>query len=117
MPCSRLSCGSIRRQVSNASIWRWQRRAWPRALDLFVACYGAFAGDVALAFLARGGLYVGGGIAARLAPRLERGDFIAAFNAKGRHGELARSIPVRLIVNENLGLLGAAQLAAGEDRR
>jgi len=85
-----------------------------RALDLFVACYGAFAGDIALAFLARGGLYLGGGIAAKLAPRLAQGDFIAAFNAKGRHGALAASIPVRLLRNEQLGLVGAA-LAAVRD--
>lgn len=83
-----------------------------RALDLFVACYGAFAGDIALAFLARGGLYLGGGIAAKLAPRLAQGDFMAAFNAKGRHAGLAASIPVRLLRNEKLGLLGAAAWAA-----
>jgi len=84
-----------------------------RALDLFVACYGAFAGDIALAFLARGGLYVCGGIAAKLARRLAAGDFLAAFNDKGRHRELAVSIPVRVVTNEKLGLLGAAR-AAGE---
>lgn len=79
------------------------------ALDLFISCYGAFAGDVALAFLARGGVYVGGGIAAKLARRLAEPDFLAAFNDKGRHRELLGSIPVRLITNEKLGLLGAAR--------
>jgi glucokinase len=83
-----------------------------RALDLFVSCYGAFAGDMALAFLARGGLYVCGGIAAKLARRLAAGDFLAAFNEKGRHRELVASIPVRVVTNEKLGLLGAARAAA-----
>jgi glucokinase len=83
-----------------------------KALDLFVGCYGAFAGDVALAFLARGGLYVCGGIAAKLARRLAEGDFLAAFNDKGRHRELGASMPVRLVTNEKLGLLGAARVAA-----
>ncbi|MGQ0655716.1 MAG: glucokinase [Betaproteobacteria bacterium] len=83
-----------------------------KALDLFVDCYGAFAGDVALAFLARGGVYVCGGIAAKLARRLGQGDFLAAFNDKGRHRELLASIPVRVVINEKLGLLGAARAAA-----
>lgn len=83
-----------------------------KALDLFVGSYGAFAGDVALAFLARGGVYVGGGIAAKLARRLVEGDFLAAFNDKGRLRELVASIPVRVVINEKLGLLGAARAAA-----
>ncbi len=82
-----------------------------RALDLFVACYGAFAGDVALAFLARGGVWIVGSIAARLRERLSRPDFLAAFNDKGRHRPLVEATPVRLAVNEQLGLLGAAWAA------
>lgn len=83
-----------------------------KALGLFIRCYGAFAGDVALAFLARGGVYICGGIAAKLAGRFRQGDFIAAFNDKGRHAPLVQSIPLRLVVNEDLGLLGAAYAAA-----
>lgn len=83
-----------------------------KALDFFVHCYGTFAGDIALAFLARGGLYVSGGIAAKLAHRLAAGDFLTAFNDKGRHQGLAASIPVRVVTNEKLGLLGAARAAA-----
>jgi glucokinase len=84
-----------------------------QALGVFIRCYGSFAGDMALAFLARGGLYVCGGIAAKLAPRFAEGDFIEAFRNKGRHSALAASIPVRVVINESLGLLGAA-LAAME---
>lgn len=84
-----------------------------QALAIFIRCYGSFAGDMALAFLARGGLYVCGGIAAKLAPRFAEGDFIEAFRYKGRHSVLAASIPVRLVTNESLGLVGAA-LAATE---
>jgi glucokinase len=83
-----------------------------KALELFVDCYGAFAGDVALAFLARGGLYVGGGIAAKLAHWLPGSGFLAAFNDKGRHRDLIASIPVRVVTNQKLGLLGAARAAA-----
>jgi glucokinase len=84
-----------------------------QALSTFVRCYGSFAGDVALAFLARGGVYICGGIAAKLAARFAEGDFMEAFNFKGRHRDIAASIPVRLVTNESLGLAGAA-LAAVE---
>ncbi len=80
-----------------------------RALELFIACYGAFAGDVALAWLARGGVTLCGHIAATLAQRLGQGDFLTAFNAKGRHEGLMRTIPVSVVTNEKLGLLGAAR--------
>jgi glucokinase len=82
-----------------------------RVLDLFIRCYGGFAGDIALAFLSRGGVYLGGGIAAKLAQRFQQGDFMAAFLDKGRHRALVGEMPVRLVTNENLGLLGAARLA------
>jgi glucokinase len=55
---------------------------------------------------------VAGGIAAKLAHRLAADDFLAAFNDKGRHQRLAASIPVRVVTNEKLGLLGAAYAAA-----
>jgi glucokinase len=83
------------------------------ALDLFVACYGAAAGDYALAVLARGGVYVTGGIAPKILPRLRAGPFLAAFNAAADHAGVAARLPVHVVVNQKLGLLGAAQLAAG----
>ena len=83
-----------------------------RALDMFLSCYGAVAGDHALAVMARGGVYVAGGIAAKILPRLVSGGFLAAFNAKGGYSSAARQIPVLVVTNERLGLLGAALLAA-----
>jgi len=83
-----------------------------RALDLFIACYGAVAGDHALALSARGGVYVAGGIARKILSRLAAGGFIAAFNAKGAHAQLNLKIPVHVVTTERLGLLGAALLAA-----
>ena len=84
------------------------------ALSIFIRCYGSFAGDMGLAFLAHGGVYICGGIAAKLASRFAEGDFVEAFNHKGRHRDIAASIPVRLVTNESLGLAGAA-LAAMEE--
>jgi glucokinase len=81
------------------------------ALDLFVACYGAAAGDYALAVVARGGVYIAGGIAPKILPRLAAGGFVAAFNAKGSFAELTRKMPVHVITNERLGLIGAWRCA------
>jgi glucokinase len=81
------------------------------ALDLFIACYGAAAGDLALAVLARGGVYVAGGIAPRILPRLAAGGFVAAFNDKGAFSAHARRMPVHVATSERLGLLGAARAA------
>jgi glucokinase len=82
------------------------------ALDLFVDCYGAVAGDQALNLVARGGVYVAGGVAPKILARIVSGRFIAAFNDKGAFAELTRSMPVHVVMNERLGLLGAARVAA-----
>ena len=82
-------------------------------LDLFLECFGAAAGDQALAILARGGVFLAGGIAPRILPQLASGPFLAAFDAKGTHANLMARFPVKVVVNERLGLLGAAKLAAG----
>ena len=85
-----------------------------QALRLWLECYGAFAGDLALHWLARGGVYLAGGIAAKLMPHADNAPFIAAFLAKREHGELARSMPLRLLTAEDLGLRGTLACAAGQ---
>jgi glucokinase len=82
------------------------------ALSLFVSIYGAEAGNLALKVLARGGVYVGGGIAPKILPRLLEGTFRASFVAKGRFSHLLEATPVKVVVNADAGLLGAAVLAA-----
>ncbi len=82
------------------------------AVDLFVRIYGAVAGDLALTFMARGGVYLAGGIAPKLLPRLRQGGFLAAFRDKAEHARLMPGFPVRLVVDEKLGLRGAAHLMA-----
>jgi glucokinase len=83
------------------------------ALRLWLECYGAFAGDLALHWLARGGVYLAGGIAAKLMPDADNAPLVAAFLAKREHGELARSMPLRLLTAEDLGLRGTLACAAG----
>jgi glucokinase len=78
------------------------------ALDMFVAAYGAEAGNIALRAMATAGVYVGGGIAPKILPALESGLFLEAFRAKGPMSDLVATIPVSVILNPDAGLLGAA---------
>ena len=84
------------------------------AMDRFVRYFGAEAGNLGLAFMATGGVYLGGGIPPRIAGRLLEPDFLEAFRAKGRMRELMERMPVRLIRNDRAALLGAARRAALE---
>ena len=82
-----------------------------QALDLFVNIYGAVAGNLALTFVAKGGFYVGGGIAPKIAEKLQDGVFMKAFTEKGRLSGLAASMPVRVILDDKTALYGAARHA------
>ncbi|MBI2895827.1 MAG: glucokinase [Deltaproteobacteria bacterium] len=86
-------------------------RTCVEALDMFVSAYGAEAGNLALRAVATGGLWVGGGIAPRILEKMTDGTFMAAFLDKGRLSGYLRNVPVRLIVNLRVGLLGAAARA------
>jgi glucokinase len=81
----------------------------------FFACYGAFAGDMALAFMARGGVYLAGGVTQKLQPLLLQSAFLTAFNAKAEHADLAEQMPVLLVTDPEIGLAGAAVLARPPD--
>jgi len=83
-----------------------------QALDLFVTLYGAEAGNFALNVLATGGVFLGGGIAPKILPRLKDPVFLNAFLGKGRMRPLLEAMPVRVILNENTALMGAARYAA-----
>ena len=78
------------------------------ALQMFVAIYGSEAGNLALRYVATGGVYVGGGIAPKILPALESGTFLDAFHAKGVMKDLVATIPVSVILNPDAGLIGAA---------
>ena len=82
-----------------------------RALDLFVTLYGAEAGNLALKFMATGGIFLSGGIAPRILRKLSEPAFLAAFAAKGRLQPLLEKIPVNVIISDRVGLLGAARHA------
>ena len=83
-----------------------------RSLDLFVAAYGAVAGNLALTGTATGGVYLGGGIAPKILPRLLHGPFLPAFTAKGRFVPFLERVPVRVLLDDRTALFGAARHAA-----
>lgn len=90
------------------------------ALDLFASAFGACAGDLALLAMARGGVYLAGGIAPRVFDARREASFMQAFGDKGTHARLMPAMPVSLVLEPRLGLLGAVRLAAlglGSDTR
>jgi glucokinase len=84
-----------------------------RAIEMFCTLYGAEAGNAALRVVAKGGVYLAGGIAPLLREPLSRGGFRAAFEAKPGFSDLLCTIPVWIVTHPNPGLLGAA-IAAQE---
>jgi glucokinase len=82
-----------------------------RALEIFVSAYGRFAGNLALAVLPRGGIYVAGGIAPRILSKLREGSFLQGVTAKGRFSGLMTEMPVHVVTNDDVGLFGALNAA------
>ncbi|MDP5338330.1 MAG: glucokinase [Nodularia sp. (in: cyanobacteria)] len=83
-----------------------------QTLQLFVDIYGAEAGNLALKFLPYGGLYIAGGIAPKIQTLMQKGNFLLNFSQKGRMRSLLEDIPVYIILNQQVGLIGAALRAA-----
>jgi len=83
------------------------------AADMFCAMLGTVAGDLALMFRARGGVYIAGGIVPRVADLLARSEFHARFSAKGRFGPYLKSVPTTVIVNPDVAFLGLKSLTPG----
>ncbi|SES94411.1 glucokinase [Nitrosomonas marina] len=78
-----------------------------KSLELFAEIYGAYAGNLALAGLCRNGVYIAGGIAPKIIDTLRGGAFIREFCRKGRFSGLMKTIPVQVIINPDISLLGA----------
>jgi glucokinase len=83
-------------------------------LALFVEAYGAEAGNVALRMMSTGGVFIGGGIAPKILPALSSGAFMRAFRAKAPFAGLLARIPVKVIMNNECALVGAAVYATSE---
>lgn len=78
-----------------------------RAMSLFVQIYGAYVGNIALLFKPMSGIFITGGIAAKIVERMRSEEFITAYLDKGRMRELVEQIPVYLVTDERVGVLGA----------
>lgn len=82
-----------------------------KALDMFISIYGAQAGNLALTCMARGGVYVAGGIAPQIIEKIQLGGLKRSFLDKGRHSRLMAEMPLHVVINPKVGLLGAALAA------
>jgi glucokinase len=102
--------GDLSKVISEAAV-KEKDPLCVKALNLFVSIFGAAAGNLALTGLTRGGIYLGGGIAPKILPKLKEGLFMKAFLDKGRFEGLMYQIPVRVILNDRAALLGAADCA------
>lgn len=98
-------------ELIGASAIEGRCEACNAALSLFVSLYGSTAGNLALTTLAYSGVYLGGGIAPKILPRLLDGPFLEAFRAKGRYRAMMETLPVRVILDPETGLHGAAREA------
>lgn len=98
-------------EISKAAINKQDALA-QKTMEIFIEAYGAEAGDVALKFLPYGGLYIAGGIAAKNLPLMQQGNFLQAFLSKGRMHSLLEQVPIRIVLNPQVGLIGSALRAA-----
>ena len=80
-----------------------------QTMSIFVSVFGAEAGNCALRYMTTGGIYIGGVIAAKIAPKMQDGTFMQAFLGKGRMESILKDMPVQIITNDDCGLIGAAR--------
>lgn len=86
-----------------------------KTLDAYCGLLGSVAGNIALLFGARGGVFIGGGIVPRIVEHLARSGFRDQFEAKGRLGRYLAKIPVRVILRPNPAFLGLAVFARADE--
>lgn len=86
-------------------------RLCEQTISIFVEAYGAETGNLAVKLLSYGGIYIAGGIAAKILPLMQEGSFLKAFKDKGRVSPLLDDIPVHIILNPQVGLVGSVLYA------
>jgi glucokinase len=80
-----------------------------QTLSIFVSIFGAVTGNCALNFMSTGGIFIGGSIAAKILPKMQDGVFMESFLDKGRMKPLLKDIPIKIVLNDDCGLIGAAR--------
>jgi len=106
----KIKAGNPAAEIAQAGL-QGQAEIAKQALELFASIYGAEAGNLALKALSLDGVYIGGGIAPKLITKLRDGTFMKAFTNKGRYKRLMSQMPVKVIMNQQTALLGAASVA------
>ena len=106
----KIKAGNPAAEIAQAGL-QGQAEIARQALDLFASIYGAETGNLALKALSLDGVYVGGGIAPKLITKLKDGTFMKGFLNKGRYKKLLSNMPVKVIMNQQTALLGAASVA------
>src|ERR1700683_561611 len=80
-----------------------------QALSIFVSVFGAETGNGALNFMSTGGIFIGGSIAAKIVPKMKDPMLLACFLDKGRMGTILKDMPVKIVINDDCGMIGAAR--------
>jgi glucokinase len=78
-------------------------------LSIFVSVFGAQTGNCALNFMSTGGIFIGGSIAAKIVPKMKDPVFMEAFLDKGRMETILKDMPVKIVANDDCGMIGAAR--------
>ena len=107
----KIKAGDPAAEIAEAGL-KGQADIAKQTLDLFASIYGAEAGNLALKALSLDGVYVAGGMAPKLIKKLQDGTFMKAFINKGRYKRLLGNMPVKVVMNQQTALLGAASVAA-----
>ena len=92
--------------VSQAA-FKQSDRLCEKTMEIFIEAYGAETGNLALKLLSYGGIYIAGGIAAKILPLMQDGRFLNTFKDKGRVSNLIEEVPVHIVLNPQVGLVGS----------
>ncbi|MFZ0808704.1 MAG: glucokinase, partial [Candidatus Sulfotelmatobacter sp.] len=80
-----------------------------QTMSIFVSVFGAETGNCALHYMSTGGIFIGGSIAAKIVPRMKDPLFMESFLDKGRMETILKDMPVKIVVNDDCGMIGAAR--------
>ena len=93
--------------IISQAAFKQSDRLCEKAIEIFIEAYGAETGNLALKLLSYGGIYIAGGIAGKILPLMQDGRFLDTFKAKGRVSTLIEEIPVHIVLNSQVGLVGS----------
>ncbi len=97
--------------IISQAAFKQSDRLCEKTMDVFIEAYGAETGNLALKLLSYGGIYIAGGIAAKILPLMQDGRFLNTFKDKGRVSTLIKEVPVHIVLNPQVGLVGSVLYA------